>query len=100
MTGTVSNVDGKAVKGMLVTLDDRETFTNDAGAFVIRGMRRGNHTLCVTDDEDGRVLLDMNICTEGKEDEEIFTVLRNSCVRVDTHKEGKTYMVFPTIVGK
>lgn len=100
VTGTVSNVDGKAVKGMLVTLDDRETFTNDAGAFVIRGMRRGNHALCVTDDEDGRVLLDMNICAEGKEDEEIFTVLRNSCVRVDTHKEGKTYMVFPTIVGK
>lgn len=92
MTGNIENAEGSAEEGLLVTLDDRKTYTNEMGTFVFRGMRRGNHELNVFDSL-GSVVLSMNICTTGREDNQVFTVMQNSCIRVDAHKEGKQYLV-------
>ena len=35
----------------------------------------------------------MNICTTGREDNQVFTMIQNSCIRVDANKEGKQYLV-------
>ena len=92
VTGNIENAEGSAEAGLLVTLDDKKTYTNEMGTFVFQGMRRGNHELNVFDSL-GSVVLSMNICTTGREDNQVFTVMQNSCIRVDAHKEGKQYLV-------
>lgn len=90
--GRVVDTDGEAVEGICVTLDGRETFTNEKGAYAFKGMKRGNHDLCIFDLSDNPVL-SLNIYTGSVDDEEVFTILENSSVSVDAHKEGKNYLV-------
>ena len=90
--GTVIRAEGNAEEGLLVSLDGRKAYTDEEGAFTFCGMRRGNHELCIRDSL-GDVVLSMNICTTSREDDQVFTVMQNSCVSVDAHKEGKNYLV-------
>ena len=92
VVGTVIRAEGNAEEGLLVSLDSRKAYTDEEGAFTFRGMRRGNHELCIRDSL-GDVVLSMNICTTSREDDQVFTVMQNSCVSVDAHKEGKNYLV-------
>lgn len=90
--GRVVDAEGEAVEGISVTLDDKETFTDEKGAYVFKGMNRGNHDLCIFN-LSGNPVLSLNICTGSGDDEEVFTILEDSCVSVDAHKEGKNYLV-------
>lgn len=92
LRGTVVDADGLPMRELRVTLDDKETFTDERGNFVFRGMKRGNHDLCIYR-LSGNMVLHMNICTECAADSEIFTELADSCLNVDAHKEGKNYLV-------
>ena len=92
VTGTIVDADGERIEGIRVMLDDREAFTNEKGEFVFRGMKRGNHDFCVYRSSDC-IVLSMSICTEKSEDSEVFTILKDSCLNVDTHKEGKNYLI-------
>ena len=92
LRGMVVDADGLPIRELRVTLDDKETFTDECGNFVFRGMKRGNHDLCIYR-LSGNMVLHMNICTECAEDSEIFTILVDSCLSVDAHKDGKNYLI-------
>lgn len=65
-------------------------------------MARGNHDLCIFH-SDRKVLLFVDICMKGViidsgDDEEIFTIKKNSALNVVNHREGKFYNVDAVIV--
>lgn len=92
LRGTVVDADGLPMRGLRVTLDDKEAYTDERGNVVFRGIKRGNHDLCIYR-LSGNMVLHMNICTECAEDSEIFTTLADSCLSVDAHRDGKNYLI-------
>lgn len=90
--GTVVDADGMPVSDIHVTLDNRETITNKNGEFVFRGMKRGNHDFIIYNSSDS-IVLSICICTEKTEDSQVFYIMKNSCLDVDAHKEGKNYLI-------
>lgn len=99
LIGTITDVDGEAVEGIRATLDEKETFSNEKGKYTFKGMRRGNHDLCIYN-SDGSIILSISICSNSGADEEVFTILKDSCVNLDTHREGKNYLVDAVIANE
>ncbi len=102
VSGVLVNVDGKAMDGLTVSLDAQKTMTDEKGRFVFRGMGRGNHDLCVYD-ASGMLVLCIGICVnslfrDSGEDEEVFTIRKDSTLNVTAHREGKNYLIDAVIV--
>lgn len=100
--GALVNVDGEALDGLTVSLDGRETVTDEKGRFTFRGMARGNHDLCMYDGS-GKLVLCLGICangilTDSGEDEDVFTVRKDSTLNMTAHREGKNYLIDAVIV--
>lgn len=68
MIGTVMDVDGEAMEGVRVVLNEKECITGHDGEFVFSGLGRGNHNLCIFG-QSGKIVLTMDIFTDTREDE-------------------------------
>lgn len=97
--GTVSEVGGRQIADVRVTLEKKnsntldreeavETYTGEDGRYCFSGLKKGSYRLHIYDREEIKILA-VHIDMGEREEENIFTILQAGCCSVETKWESK-----------